>query len=48
MKPNLVLRHTRLRLYKTLATPVLSCGSEVWTTMSKDISRKTSSEMSCI
>jgi hypothetical protein len=30
-KPSLVSRHTRIRIYKTLATPVLSCGSEAWT-----------------
>jgi hypothetical protein len=29
-KPSLVSRHTRIRIYKTLATPVLSYGSEAW------------------
>ncbi|KAJ4435598.1 hypothetical protein ANN_18214 [Periplaneta americana] len=30
MKPSLVQRHTRIGLYKTLAQPVLSYGSEAW------------------
>jgi hypothetical protein len=30
-KPTLVSRHTRIRIYKTLARPVLSYGSEAWT-----------------
>jgi hypothetical protein len=30
-KPSLVSRHTRIRIYKTLARPVLSYGSEAWT-----------------
>jgi hypothetical protein len=30
-KPSLVSRHTRIRMYKTLAIPVLSYGSEAWT-----------------
>jgi hypothetical protein len=30
-KPSLVSRHTRIRVYKTLARPVLSYGSEAWT-----------------
>jgi hypothetical protein len=30
-KPLLVSRHTRIRIYKTLARPVLSYGSKAWT-----------------
>jgi hypothetical protein len=30
-KPSLVSRHTRIHIYKTLARPVLSYGSEAWT-----------------
>jgi hypothetical protein len=30
-KPSLVSRHTRIRIYKTLARPVLSYGNEAWT-----------------
>jgi hypothetical protein len=30
-KPWLVSRHIRIRIYKTLARPVLSYGSEAWT-----------------
>ena len=45
MKPSLVQRHTRIRLYKTLARPVLCYGSEAWTMRTKDIHRITASEM---
>jgi hypothetical protein len=31
LKPNLVQRNTRLKLYKTLALPALLYGSEIWT-----------------
>jgi hypothetical protein len=31
LKPNLVQRSTRLKLYKTLALPTLLYGSEIWT-----------------
>jgi hypothetical protein len=31
VKPSLVSRHTRIHIYKTLARPVLSYGSEAWT-----------------
>jgi hypothetical protein len=30
-KPSLVSRHTRIRIYMTLARPVLSYGNEAWT-----------------
>jgi hypothetical protein len=29
--PSLVSRHTRIRIYKTLARPVLSYGNKAWT-----------------
>jgi hypothetical protein len=31
LKPSFVQKHTRLQVYKTLARPVLSYGSEAWT-----------------
>jgi hypothetical protein len=31
LKPSLVQRSTKLKLYKTLALPTLLCGSEIWT-----------------
>jgi hypothetical protein len=31
LKPSQVQRHTRLRVCKTLAGPVLAYGSEAWT-----------------
>jgi hypothetical protein len=30
-KPSFVQKHIRLQVYKTLARPVLSYGSEAWT-----------------
>jgi hypothetical protein len=30
LKPTLIQKHTRIRLYKTLAQPVLFYGSEAW------------------
>ncbi|KAJ4437220.1 hypothetical protein ANN_17355 [Periplaneta americana] len=45
MKPSLVQRHIRIRLYKTLARPVLRYGSETWTLRKYDASRITASEM---
>ena len=45
MKPSLVQRHTRIRLYITLARPVLCYGSEAWTMRNKDIHRITASMM---
>jgi hypothetical protein len=35
-KPSLVSRHTRIRIYKTLARPVLSYGDEAWTVRRTD------------
>jgi hypothetical protein len=37
-KPSLVSRHTRIRVYKTLVRPVLSCRSEAWTIRTDEIS----------
>jgi hypothetical protein len=34
-KPSLVQKHTRLRIYKTLARPVLPYESEAWTIKSR-------------
>jgi hypothetical protein len=39
MKQSLVQKHTRMRLHKTLARPVLCYGSEAWTMRNRDKSR---------
>jgi hypothetical protein len=44
-KPSLVSRHTRIRIYKTLARPVLSYGSEAWTIRRTDERRLISTEI---
>jgi hypothetical protein len=46
-KASLVSRHTRIRIYKTLARPVglLSYGSEAWTIRITDERRLISAEM---
>lgn len=44
-KPNRTRRNTRLKLYSTLALPVLLYGSECWTIKAKDKSRLISAEM---
>jgi hypothetical protein len=44
-KPSLVSRHTRIRIYKTLARPVLSYGSEAWTIRRTDERKLISAEM---
>jgi hypothetical protein len=44
-KPSLVSRHTRIRIYKTLARLVLSYGSEAWTMRRTDEKRLISAEM---
>ena len=41
----LVEKHTHMRLYKTLARPVLCYGSESWTMRNRDKSRITASEI---
>jgi hypothetical protein len=47
-KPSLVSRHTRIRIYKTLARPVLSYGSEAWTLRRTDERRLISAEIRCL
>jgi hypothetical protein len=44
-KSSLVQKHTRLQVYKTLARPVLSYGSEAWTIKKADEKRLQESEM---
>jgi hypothetical protein len=44
-KPSLVSRHRRIRIYKTLARPVLSYGSEAWIIRSTDERRLISAEI---
>jgi hypothetical protein len=45
LKPTLVQKHTRIRLYKTLARPVLCYGSETRTIRKGDSNRLTACEM---
>ncbi|KAJ4448040.1 hypothetical protein ANN_10052 [Periplaneta americana] len=45
MKPSLVQKHTRIRLYNIFARPMLSYGSEAWTLRKADKSRITACEM---
>jgi hypothetical protein len=44
-KPLLVSRHTRICIYKTLARPALSYGSEAWIVRRTDERRLISAEM---
>jgi hypothetical protein len=44
-KLSLVSRYTRIRIYKTLARPVLSYGSEAWTIRRTGEIRLISAEM---
>jgi hypothetical protein len=44
-KPSLVSRHTRIHIYKTLARPILSYGSEAWSIRRTDERRLISAEM---
>ncbi|KAJ4431805.1 hypothetical protein ANN_20410 [Periplaneta americana] len=44
-KPTLVQKHTRTRIYKTLARPILCFGSEAWTIRNIDSQRLTAAEM---
>jgi hypothetical protein len=44
-KPNKIQKGTRIKMYTTLALPVLLYGSETWTVKSKDKSRLTAAEM---
>jgi hypothetical protein len=45
LKPTLVQKHTRIRLYKTLARQALCYGSEAWNTRKGDSNRLTACEM---
>jgi hypothetical protein len=45
LKSSLVQKHTRICIYKTLAPPMLFCGSEAWTIRKSDESRITACEM---
>jgi hypothetical protein len=42
------LRETRIKLYNTLALPVLLYGSETWTVTARDARRITAAEMKYI
>jgi hypothetical protein len=44
-RPSLVSRHTKMSIYKTLARPVLSYGSDAWAIRKTDEKRLTSAEM---
>jgi hypothetical protein len=44
-KPNEVQKGTRIKLYTTLALPIIPYGSETWTVKSKDKSRLAAAEM---
>jgi len=39
------LKKTTIKLYNTLALPVLLCGSEIWTFKARDTRRITAAEM---
>jgi hypothetical protein len=45
LKPNLVQRSTRLKLYKTLALPTLLYDSQIWTIKRCDKNRLRTAEM---
>ena len=42
------LKETRIKLYNTLALPVLLYGSETWTIKAMDARRITAAEMKCM
>jgi hypothetical protein len=44
-KPSLVQKHTRIKVYKTLARPILTYGSEAWPIRKSDTTRITAKEM---
>jgi len=44
-RPQKTLTKTRIKLYNTLALPVLSYGSETWTVKASDARRITAAEM---
>ena len=45
LRPQKTLKKTRIKLYNTLALPVLSYGSETWTIKASDARRITAAEM---
>jgi len=44
-RPQKTLKKTRIKLYNTLALPVLLYGSETWTVKARDARRITATEM---
>jgi hypothetical protein len=44
-KPSLVQKHTRIKVYKTIARPILTYVSEAWTIRKSDRTRITANEM---
>ena len=44
-RPQKILKKTRIKLYNTLALPVLLYGSETWTIKTRDARRITAAEM---
>jgi hypothetical protein len=46
-RPQKALEKTRIKLYNTLALPVLLYGSETWTIKAMDARRITAAEMKC-
>jgi len=47
-RPQKSLKKTRIKLYNTLALPVLLHGSETWTIKARDGRRITAAEMKCM
>jgi len=47
-RPQKPLKKTRIKLYNTLALPVLLYGSETWTIKARDARRITAAEMKCL
>ena len=45
IRPQKTLKNTRIKLYNTLALPVLLYGSETWTVKARDARRITAAEM---
>jgi hypothetical protein len=44
-RPQKTLKKTRIKLYNTLALPILLYGSETWTIKARDTRRITTAEM---
>jgi hypothetical protein len=44
-RPSLVQKHTRIKVCKTLARPIVTYGSEAWTICESDRTRITTNEM---